>query len=67
MFTDDALGAVTGADAAVLVTEWDEFKELDFGAVAQAMSGRLIIDGRNALDPGVVSAAGLTYEGIGRS
>ena len=33
-FADDALGAVAGADAAVLVTEWDEFKELDFGAVA---------------------------------
>jgi UDPglucose 6-dehydrogenase len=66
-FADDALSAVSGADAAVLVTEWDEFKELDFGAVAQAMSGTLIIDGRNALDPDVVVAAGLTYEGIGRS
>jgi UDPglucose 6-dehydrogenase len=66
-FADDALGAVAGADAAVLVTEWDEFRQLDFGAVARAMSGTLIIDGRNALDPGAVAAAGLTYEGIGRS
>ncbi|MGZ8633853.1 MAG: UDP-glucose dehydrogenase family protein, partial [Solirubrobacteraceae bacterium] len=66
-FADDALGAVADADAAVLVTEWDEFKQLDFGAVAQAMSGSLIIDGRNALDPDAVAAAGLTYEGIGRS
>jgi UDPglucose 6-dehydrogenase len=66
-FADDALSAVAGADAAVLVTEWDEFKELDFDAVAEAMSGKLIIDGRNALDPAAVSAAGLTYEGIGRS
>ena len=66
-FADDALSAVAGADAAVLVTEWDEFKALDFGAVAEAMSGKLIIDGRNALDPEAVSAAGLTYEGIGRS
>jgi UDPglucose 6-dehydrogenase len=41
--------------------------ELDFDAVAEAMSGKLIIDGRNALDPEAVSAAGLTYEGIGRS
>jgi uncharacterized alpha-E superfamily protein len=64
---DDALSAVAGADAAVLVTEWDEFKQLDFAAVAQAMSGSLIIDGRNALDPEAVAAAGLTYEGIGRS
>ncbi len=66
-FADDALSAVSGADATVLVTEWDEFKELDFGAVASAMSGRLVIDGRNALDPDAVAAAGLTYEGIGRS
>jgi UDPglucose 6-dehydrogenase len=66
-FADDALDAVTGADAAVLVTEWDEFKELDFVAVAAAMNGDLIIDGRNALDPEAVRAAGLTYEGIGRS
>src|SRR3954464_15059342 len=66
-FADDALSAVAGADAAVLVTEWDEFKELDFDAVAEAMSGKLIIDGRNALDPAAVVAAGLTYEGIGRS
>jgi UDPglucose 6-dehydrogenase len=66
-FADDALSAVAGADAAVLVTEWDEFQELDFDAVAEAMSGKLIIDGRNALDPEAVTAAGLTYEGIGRS
>ena len=34
----------------MLVTEWDEFKELDFGAAASEMAGTLIIDGRNALD-----------------
>jgi UDPglucose 6-dehydrogenase len=66
-FADDALGAVEGADAIVLVTEWDEFKEMNFDAVAQAMSGELVIDGRNALDPDAVRSAGLTYEGIGRS
>jgi UDPglucose 6-dehydrogenase len=66
-FAEDALSAVTGADAAVLVTEWDEFKQLDFGAVAEAMSGSVIIDGRNALDPDAIAAAGLTYEGVGRS
>jgi UDPglucose 6-dehydrogenase len=66
-FAGDALTAVAGADAAVLVTEWDEFKQLDLRAVAQAMSGTVIIDGRNALDPEAVAAAGLTYEGVGRS
>ncbi len=65
-FADDALGAVRGADAIVLVTEWDEFQNLDWKAVAEAMDGTLVIDGRNALDPGAVTAAGLTYEGVGR-
>jgi UDPglucose 6-dehydrogenase len=66
-FADDALSAVEGADAAVLVTEWDEFRTMDLAAVARAMAGDLVIDGRNALDPETVRAAGLTYEGIGRS
>src|SRR3954447_8780364 len=65
-FAEDAMGAVRDADAVVLVTEWDEFKELDFTAVAEAMEGSVIIDGRNALDRDAVEAAGLTYEGVGR-
>jgi UDPglucose 6-dehydrogenase len=60
------LEAVAEADAVVLVTEWDEFAALDWGAVAERMNGRLLIDGRNALDPKGVRAAGLEYEGIGR-
>jgi UDPglucose 6-dehydrogenase len=66
-FADDALSCVADADAVVLVTEWDEFKRMDFAAVAEAMRGTLLVDGRNALDPAAVTAAGLTYEGIGRS
>jgi UDPglucose 6-dehydrogenase len=65
-FASSALEAVTGADAVVLVTEWPEFSELDWDAVAGAMSGKLVVDGRNALDPDVVRGAGLLYEGIGR-
>ncbi len=65
-YCDSALEAVTGADAVVLVTEWPEFLELDWSAVAAAMRGGLVVDGRNALDPAVVRAAGLLYEGIGR-
>jgi UDPglucose 6-dehydrogenase len=65
-FADDAIDAVRGADAVVLVTEWDEFKNIDLGAVAEAMAGDVLIDGRNALDPQAVRAAGLVYEGIGR-
>ncbi len=65
-FADDALGAVAGADACVIVTEWPEFAELDWSAVAERMAGRLIIDGRNFVDPERVRAAGFIYEGIGR-
>jgi UDPglucose 6-dehydrogenase len=50
----------------VLVTEWKELVELDWDEVATQMKGDLIIDGRNALDPVRIRAAGLTYEGIGR-
>jgi UDPglucose 6-dehydrogenase len=66
-FQATAAGAIEGADAIVLVTEWREFGELDFGEVAAAMRGTLVVDGRNFLDPEAVSAAGLNYEGIGRA
>jgi len=65
-FATDALDAAQGADAVVLVTEWREFLELDWAQVAARMSGKLVLDGRNALDAHAVAAAGLTYEGIGR-
>ena len=64
---EDALGAITGADAVVLVTEWPEFGELDLDAVSAAMRGDLLVDGRNYLDPTAVRAAGLKYEGVGRA
>jgi UDPglucose 6-dehydrogenase len=65
-FKPSAREAVAGADAVVLVTEWPEFGELDFDDVAAAMRGRLVVDGRNFLDPDAVAAAGLLYEGVGR-
>jgi UDPglucose 6-dehydrogenase len=66
-YAADAMDALQGADAAVLVTEWPEFIELDWGRAAQAMVGDLVIDGRNALDADAVRSAGLIYEGIGRA
>jgi UDPglucose 6-dehydrogenase len=60
------LEAIEGADAAVLVTEWPEFAELDWAEVAKRMNTPLLVDGRNFLDAEAVRAAGLTYEGIGR-
>jgi UDPglucose 6-dehydrogenase len=65
-FADSALGAVEGADAAILVTEWPEFGELNWGEVKARMAGDLLIDGRNFTDRDTVEAAGFTYEGIGR-
>ncbi len=65
-YCPSALEACTGADAAVLVTEWPELVALDWREVAAAMRGSVVIDGRNALDGTAVRAAGLSYEGIGR-
>jgi UDPglucose 6-dehydrogenase len=65
-FADGALDAIDGADAVVLVTEWPQFRELDWREVAARMAGTTVIDGRNALDPEALRAAGLIYEGIGR-
>src|SRR5713226_1098817 len=64
---DTPLEAVTGADAAVIVTEWPQLKQLASEEVRSAMRHPLIIDGRNLLDPAAVRAAGFAYEGIGRA
>jgi UDPglucose 6-dehydrogenase len=63
---DTVLEAVTGVDAAVIVTEWDELRGLASPEVLDVMARPLIIDGRNLLDPTEVRAAGFAYEGIGR-
>ena len=62
----DAYSLVDQADALVLLTEWDELRDLDFADVAERMRGNLVIDGRNAFDPSRVREAGLIYEGMGR-
>jgi UDPglucose 6-dehydrogenase len=60
------LDAVRGADAAVIVTEWDELRDLANEDVRSAMANPVIIDGRNLLDPEATRGAGFVYEGIGR-
>jgi UDPglucose 6-dehydrogenase len=62
-----AFAALDGADAAVLVTEWPELRELDWAQAAKHMRGRLVIDGRNVLDSEALRANGFEYEGIGRT
>jgi UDPglucose 6-dehydrogenase len=62
-----AVEALDGADGAVLVTEWPEFRELDWaGEVKDRMARPLVVDGRNFLDGELLTAAGYDYEGIGR-
>lgn len=62
---DSALLALEGSDAAVLVTEWPEFLEIDWAGAAKRMGRPLMIDGRNFLDAERLKAAGFNYEGIG--
>ncbi len=64
---DSSRAALEGADAAVLVTEWPEFAELDWAELAKQMAQPLLIDGRNFLDPKALASAGFEYEGIGRT
>jgi UDPglucose 6-dehydrogenase len=63
---ESALEALDGADAAVVVTEWPEVRELDWAEAATRMRGNVIVDGRNLLDPGELRALGFAYEGVGR-
>src|SRR5215210_2247009 len=63
----DPYEALSGAHAVVLVTEWEELRELDLKRAASLMEApKLLVDGRNALDPRAVSEAGLLYRGFGR-
>jgi UDPglucose 6-dehydrogenase len=66
-YCDSALDAVYEADAAVLVTEWDEFRRLDLTQMACVMQQPVLVDGRNVFDPETARSAGLDYTGIGRS
>jgi UDPglucose 6-dehydrogenase len=58
--------ALEGADALVLMTEWNEYRSLDLRIAAEKMSGRVILDARNLLDPDIVREAGFEYRGTGR-
>ncbi len=62
----DALDAAQGADATVLVTEWNQFRALSPARLAAAMRGRVLVDLRNIYDPTAMRQAGLVYHGLGR-
>lgn len=65
-YADNALSLAEDCDAIVVVTEWDEFRYLDLAKVGEVMNSKVLIDGRNVLDPAAVEAAGFKYRGIGR-
>ncbi|GGO56205.1 UDP-glucose dehydrogenase family protein [Streptomyces lasiicapitis] len=65
-YADSAEEAVRGADVVLHLTEWREFRELDVDALGEVVGRRVILDGRNALDPVVWRAAGWTYRAMGR-
>jgi len=65
-YCTSAMEAVKGADALLVLTEWDEFRTTDFREIKKQMKGDYIFDGRNIFEPEEVRSAGLFYEGIGR-
>jgi UDPglucose 6-dehydrogenase len=62
----DAIDAATGADALVLITEWNEFRALSPDQLAAAMRGRVVVDLRNVYEPVAMRRAGFHYHGVGR-
>ncbi|MGH9938738.1 MAG: UDP-glucose dehydrogenase family protein [Blastocatellia bacterium] len=61
-----AMALAEDCDAVVIVTEWEEFRYLDLNQIGEVMNARVLIDGRNLLDPQAVEDAGFKYRGIGR-
>jgi UDPglucose 6-dehydrogenase len=64
---DTPYAVAAGADALILVTEWNEFKQLDMKRIASSMRRAVIVDARNIYDPGIMRSLGFLYCGIGRN
>ena len=65
-FAKDAYEAAQGSDCMVLLTEWNEFKELDLKRIKRLMRQPILVDGRNLYDPVALRRLGFTYAGVGR-
>lgn len=65
-FFADAEAAVAGAEAVLLCTEWEQYVRLDPARIGELVSERVVVDGRNALDPDAWKRAGWEYRGVGR-
>jgi UDPglucose 6-dehydrogenase len=66
-YCPDALDAAAGADAVVVITEWNEFRALSPVRLRDAMRGRVLADLRNIWDPVAMRQAGFDYHGVGRA
>lgn len=65
-YKDDIYGVAEGADLLIVVTDWNEFKELDMDKIKNVMKAPNLIDARNIYDPEKIRAAGFIYSGVGR-
>ena len=66
-YRQDPYAVAESADALVVVTEWNEFRNLDLARIRHAMRRPVLIDGRNIYDPAGMRGLGFTYRGIGRN
>jgi UDPglucose 6-dehydrogenase len=67
VFCDDAYDAATGADAVVIVTEWNQFRSLDLDRLREAMRDHVVVDLRNVYEPGKMRSRGFRYDSMGRA
>jgi UDPglucose 6-dehydrogenase len=66
-FANSAYEAARGADALLILTEWEEFANLDLDRLNRELKYPIVIDGRNLYDPEVMAANGFTYYSVGRA
>jgi UDPglucose 6-dehydrogenase len=65
-YCDDALTACEGSDCIIIATEWDQFRNMDFGRIKEIVKNPLVIDLRNMFEPSQIRDQGITYIGGGR-
>ena len=65
-FADTSYDAVAGADALVIVTDWNEYRHPDFARIKEALKTPVVVDGRNLYDRRKMKSLGFTYASIGR-
>ena len=65
-FATSSYEALEGADACLVLTEWEDFAALDLGRIKQLLRYPIVVDGRNLFCPALMEAAGLNYYSVGR-